>query len=77
MSKTVTEQEIDSYLLDYKTSPKRSEGDELRYLQHLQSNGYWCVVCGRFLVADEDGIIVHDPVPHPDSMAFDEDLNPQ
>ena len=37
----------------------------------------WCVVCGRFLVADEDGIIVHDPVPHPDGMAFDDDENPQ
>jgi hypothetical protein len=39
--------------------------------------GYWCVVCGRFLPADEGGVIVHDDVPHPDNMMFDEDDNPQ
>lgn len=39
--------------------------------------GYWCVVCGRFLTADEDGVIVHDDVPHPDGMTFDEEERPQ
>ncbi len=38
--------------------------------------GYWCVVCGRFLPADEDGIIVHDNVPHPE-ITFDEEEKPQ
>lgn len=42
-----------------------------------ETDGYWCVVCGRFLPSDADGIIVHDPVPHPDGMAFDDDENPQ
>ena len=37
------------------------------------SEGYWCVVCQRFLEADEFGVIVHDDVPHPDNMKFDED----
>lgn len=39
--------------------------------------GYWCVVCGRFLPADEHGVIVHDDVPHPELMKFDEEENPQ
>ncbi len=41
----------------------------------LCPNGYWCVVCGRFLPSD-DGVIVHDDVPHPD-MKFDEEERPQ
>ncbi|BBP82416.1 hypothetical protein PHLH8_20580 [Pseudomonas sp. Pc102] len=40
-------------------------------------DGYWCVVCGRFLPADEDGVIVHDSIPHPALMDFTEDQNPQ
>ena len=39
--------------------------------------GYWCVVCGRFLPADEDGLIIHDDIIHPDDMTFDEDEKPQ
>ena len=34
--------------------------------------GYYCVVCGRHLEADEYGVIVHDDVPHPVDMEFDE-----
>ena len=40
-------------------------------------NGYWCVVCGRFLPADECGVVVHDDVPHPDNMTFDDEEHPQ
>ena len=40
------------------------------------SKGYWCVICGRFLEA-VDGVIVHDDVPYPDSMTFDEEDKPQ
>lgn len=40
-------------------------------------NGYYCVVCGRFIEADEFGVIVHDDAPHPDNMTFDEEDNPQ
>lgn len=40
-------------------------------------NGYYCVVCGKFIEADEFGIIVHDAIHHPENMTFDEDDNPQ
>ena len=43
----------------------------------LCPDGYWCLVCGRFLPADEDGVIVHDNVPHPEDMTFDEEERPQ
>ena len=43
----------------------------------LCAGGYWCVVCGRYLPADEDGVIVHDDVPHPEDMTFDEEERPQ
>lgn len=39
--------------------------------------GYWCVVCGRWLPADGFGVIVHDPLPHPAGMSFDEEARPQ
>ncbi len=39
--------------------------------------GYWCVVCGRYLLSDDFGVIVHDNVQHPDYMLFYEDENPQ
>ena len=38
--------------------------------------GYYCVVCGKWL-QEQDGVIVHDPVPHPIEMTFDEEENPQ
>lgn len=41
------------------------------------SNGYWRVVCGRYLLADELGVIVHDAVEHPETMTFDEEDAPQ
>jgi hypothetical protein len=41
------------------------------------NEGYYCVVCGKFLPADEDGLIVHDDVPHPPDMTFDEEDRPQ
>jgi hypothetical protein len=40
-------------------------------------DGYWCVICQRFIEADDDGLIVHDDIPHPNNMTFDEDNNPQ
>lgn len=41
------------------------------------ARGYWCVVCGRWLPADDCGVIVHDAVEHPESMRFDEEGRPQ
>ena len=38
--------------------------------------GYWCVICGRFLPSD-DGVIVHDNIPHPEDMTFDDGDKPQ
>ena len=40
-------------------------------------DGYWCVVCGRFLPADECGVIVHDNVQRPENMTFDDEEHPQ
>lgn len=40
------------------------------------SEGYYCVVCQRYLESDE-GVIVHDDVPHPETMTFDEEERPQ
>ena len=39
--------------------------------------GYYCVVCGKFLLADEHGVIVHDDVPHPVDMDFGDEEKPQ
>lgn len=36
------------------------------------AEGYWCVVCQRFLPEDECGVIVHDNKPHPDMNFADE-----
>jgi len=41
------------------------------------ADGYWCVVCGRYLTPYVDGVIVHDNVPHPIDMTFDEEERPQ
>jgi hypothetical protein len=41
--------------------------------QDDDEGGYWCVVCGRWIPADENGVIVHDPLYHPDILSFDED----
>lgn len=35
--------------------------------------GYWCVVCMRYIPEDENGLLVHDKVPHPPLMTFDDD----
>lgn len=50
-------------------------GDTVQYL--VCAGGYWCVVCGRYISADESGVIVHDDVPHPVDMTFDEEERPQ
>lgn len=42
----------------------------------VDEEGYWCVVCGKFLPSN-DGVIVHDDVQHPDTMNFDDEENPQ
>ena len=41
------------------------------------ADGYFCVVCGRLLLADDLGVIVHDDVPHPPDMDFADEENPQ
>ncbi len=40
-------------------------------------DNYYCVVCKKLLEADEYGVVVHDPIPHPIEMTFDEEDNPQ
>ncbi|WP_183031692.1 hypothetical protein [Cupriavidus sp. UME77] len=44
--------------------------------EHPLAAGYWCVVCGR-LLPEEDGVVVHDDMPHPNTMTFDEEGHPQ
>jgi hypothetical protein len=39
--------------------------------------GYYCVICGRFLLADEHGVILHDDIEHPPEMNFDDEEKPQ
>lgn len=39
-------------------------------------DGYYCVICGKYIEA-VDGVIVHDDIPHPPDMTFDEEENPQ
>lgn len=41
------------------------------------SDGYYCVICGRLIEADDEGVIVHDPVPHPADMDFGDEEKPQ
>ena len=49
------------------------------YLVHLvparsvDMQGYWCVVCMRYVPLEEDGAMVHDDIPHPIHMTFDDD----
>ncbi len=44
---------------------------------HEMTDGYYCVVCGKFLKADEYGVIVHDDISHPIGITFDEEEKPQ
>ncbi len=39
--------------------------------------GYYCVICGRFLPSDEHGVIVHDDIEHPQQMDFGDEEKPQ
>lgn len=39
--------------------------------------GYYCVICGRLLPADEHGVIVHDDIEHPQEMDFGDEENQQ
>jgi hypothetical protein len=41
-----------------------------------KDDGYYCVVCGK-LLKNEGSVIVHDDIPHPLGMTFDEEENPQ
>ena len=41
----------------------------------MSTPGYYCVICHKWL-PETDGVIVHDPIPHPPEMTFDEQENP-
>jgi hypothetical protein len=41
-----------------------------------RAEGYYCVICGKFL-PEEDGVIVHDDVPHPADMDFGDEEKQQ
>ncbi len=41
---------------------------------------YWCVVCGRAIAPEQyhdENVYVHDDIPHPEDMTFDEQERPQ
>ena len=40
-------------------------------------DGYYCVICGRYIETNEDGVIVHDDIPHPPDMDFSDENKPQ
>lgn len=46
-------------------------------LSSVGPDGYYCVVCGKFLPANEYGVITHDDVPHPIDMDFEDEEKPQ
>jgi hypothetical protein len=51
--------------------------DEIIKMANKASKGYHCVICGRFLLADEHGVILHDDIEHPLEMTFDDEEKPQ
>ena len=48
----------------------------MSYMETHPYKSYWCIYCKRQLVTF-DGVFVHDDVPHPLDMTFDEEENPQ
>lgn len=42
-------------------------------LNMTETDGYWCVVCNRY-IPEENGVIVHDDIIHPiDFVFYDEE----
>lgn len=39
--------------------------------------GYACVVCCRLIEPDDTGVMVHDEIPHPINMIFNDEEQPQ
>jgi hypothetical protein len=61
---------------DAEMEPKGNASAEVQ----TEGSGYWCVICGRFLQAEEHeggNLIVHDDIPHPGNMDFGDNANPQ
>ena len=54
-----------------KPDASQNQGEE------QMNDGYYCVVCGKYLPADEYGVIVHDDIKHPTDMTFDDEEKPQ
>lgn len=58
------------------------DGEQFVYatLVPTDKKGYGCLICGRYLEAEEfEGhwLVIHDDVPHPEWMTYDEEDNPQ
>ena len=49
----------------------RARGARMINLTREEADGYYCEVCGKFLPL-ENGVIVHDDVPHPADMKFND-----
>lgn len=49
------------------------ENDLRSGLNMNETDGYWCVVCNRY-IPEENGMIVHDDIIHPiDFVFYDEE----
>ena len=60
------------------TAPQTLKPDASQNQGEEQMNdGYYCVVYGKYLPADEYGVIVHDDIKHPTDMTFDDEEKPQ
>jgi len=51
----------------------QSQIEDIRLMLQSYTNGYWCLVCGRYLLADKYGVVIHDNIPHPENMTFEEE----
>ena len=60
--------ELAEHFIKHTTPPQRKP---------FTDDGYNCVICGRFLLADEYGVILHDDIEHPPEMTFDDEERPQ
>lgn len=54
----------------------RSDGKWLA-IEGDNKPAYWCVVCLKPLMTDHQGLFMHDEIPHPTNMLFDEEDKPQ
>ena len=67
--------------MTYSTTAHVAMRNDGRYLAigaiSCNDEGYACVVCGRLIEPDDTGVMVHDEIPHPINMLFNDEEQPQ